>query len=191
MTDAGEILPPSAGSWAARLSPDRSAACSCCASWSSKPSQAQAGSVKEAIIAIEVFGRKSYDPKIDATVRVEIARLRSALAKYYATDGVDDPIEIAIPKGSYAPLFRSRERTAVIPVAYQESAAEEMATKPSFGTPASNPRRRLTPVIAWTTGALALLILIALAVTLASRGKNREGPRFVPFGKRGGQRSVS
>ena len=40
--------------------------------------------LKESIIAMEVFDRgSSYDPSIDATVRVEAGRLRSRLRDYY------------------------------------------------------------------------------------------------------------
>ncbi len=39
--------------------------------------------IKEFTIAVEVYGRPAdYDPKIDATVRVEAGRLRSKLRKY-------------------------------------------------------------------------------------------------------------
>ena len=66
---------------------------------------------KEYEIAVEVMGRgPDYDPSVDATVRVEAGRLRSRLQEYYATAGQDDPIQIDIPKGGYAAVFRLRER---------------------------------------------------------------------------------
>ena len=38
--------------------------------------------IKESVIAFEVYGRnENYDPKSDATVRVEASRLRSKLRK--------------------------------------------------------------------------------------------------------------
>ena len=44
------------------------------------------GELKESLIGIEVYGRRpDYDPKLDSTVRSEMARLRSRLAKYYST----------------------------------------------------------------------------------------------------------
>ncbi len=57
--------------------------------------------VKEYTLAAEVFGRESYDPKVDSTVRVEASRLRSLLAKYYEGEGAADPVRIAMPKGGY------------------------------------------------------------------------------------------
>ena len=65
----------------------------------------QAGEVKEYTIALEVFGRASYDSRIDSLVRVEAGKLRELLAKYYETEGRDDPVRIEIPKGGYVPVF--------------------------------------------------------------------------------------
>ena len=65
----------------------------------------QAGEIKEYTIAHEVFGRVSYDSRIDSLVRVEAGKLRELLAKYYATEGRDDPVRIEIPKGGYVPVF--------------------------------------------------------------------------------------
>ena len=66
-----------------------------------------AGDLKEYVIALEVFDREaSYDPRVDATVRVEAGKLRVRLQKYYETDGQFDPIRIEIPKGAYVPVFQ-------------------------------------------------------------------------------------
>jgi tetratricopeptide (TPR) repeat protein len=66
--------------------------------------------LKEMVIAMEAFGRDgSYDPRLDATVRVQAGRLRLALKEYYETQGRDDPVIIGIPKGSYAPVFLRRQ----------------------------------------------------------------------------------
>src|ERR1700757_50181 len=62
--------------------------------------------LKEYQIATEVLGRPAgFDPQSDSTVRVQAGRLRVKLAEYYAHDGVDDPIRVEIPKGSYALTF--------------------------------------------------------------------------------------
>jgi tetratricopeptide (TPR) repeat protein len=67
-------------------------------------------SLKETLIAIEVFGRPaaSFDPKLDTIVRVEARRLRSRLSSYYRGDGRDTPIRIELPVGSYVPLIAGR-----------------------------------------------------------------------------------
>ncbi|GAB4514117.1 MAG: hypothetical protein Tsb0019_11880 [Roseibium sp.] len=58
-------------------------------------------------IAVEALGRpQDFNPVTDPIVRVEAARLRRRLAKYYAGSGAADPVRIDIPKGSYAPEFK-------------------------------------------------------------------------------------
>src|SRR5205823_8843724 len=45
------------------------------------------GELKESLIGIDVYGRRpDYDPKLDSTVRGEMARLRARLSKYYSTE---------------------------------------------------------------------------------------------------------
>ena len=61
---------------------------------------------KEYAIATEVFGRDhAFDPRQDALVRVQAARLRSKLRKYYDTQGKADRLLIGLPKGHYSPTF--------------------------------------------------------------------------------------
>ena len=70
---------------------------------------------KEYEIAVEVLGRdNTYDPEIDAAVRVEASRLRSRLREYYDTTGQTDPILISIPKGRYAATFEYRETAPIL-----------------------------------------------------------------------------
>jgi hypothetical protein len=67
------------------------------------------GSLKEYAIALAVFDRDaSYDPSIDATVRVEAGRLRSRLRDYYAGEGRKDTLIINVPKGAYRATFVER-----------------------------------------------------------------------------------
>lgn len=57
-------------------------------------------------IAVEALGRSTdFNPVLDPIVRVEAARLRRRLARYYKGTGISDPVRISIPKGSYAPEF--------------------------------------------------------------------------------------
>lgn len=58
-------------------------------------------------IAIDVFGKsEQFDPATDTVVRVQAGRLRDLLDQYYAREGADDPLRIAIPRGSYVPEYR-------------------------------------------------------------------------------------
>jgi TolB-like protein/Tfp pilus assembly protein PilF len=73
-------------------------------------------SLKEYAIAIDVFERdSSYDPSIDATVRVEAGRLRSRLREYYADAGRNDPLVIDMPKGGYRATFVARPPVESLP----------------------------------------------------------------------------
>jgi len=65
-------------------------------------------------IAVEVFDRDvSFDPAIDAIVRVEAARLRAKLREYYEREGGTDPVRFELPKGAYVIRmeWRGRETT--------------------------------------------------------------------------------
>lgn len=65
--------------------------------------------LKEYQIATEVLGRPpGFDPQSDSTVRVQAGRLRVKIAEYYANEGIDDPIVVEVPKGSYALTFHLR-----------------------------------------------------------------------------------
>ena len=59
-------------------------------------------------IAVVVYGRpEGFDPQVDPIVRVEAGRLRRALEHYYLTAGINDPVRLKIPKGSYVPTFQT------------------------------------------------------------------------------------
>jgi len=68
-----------------------------------------AETIKEYVIAVEVFQKaEDYSPQADSTVRTEAGKLRSRLARYYDSEGQQDPVVITIPKGSYVPQFGDR-----------------------------------------------------------------------------------
>jgi hypothetical protein len=70
--------------------------------------------LKETTIGVAVFGRSpDYDPKVDTIVRSQAWRLRSKLKKYYATEGMNDPLVIEIPIGHYVPVFHARENVPI------------------------------------------------------------------------------
>ncbi|HVN77424.1 MAG TPA: hypothetical protein VMW38_00330 [Terriglobia bacterium] len=68
------------------------------------------GVIREQEIGIAIFNRRpDYDTAEDPIVRVHVSQLRKRLEQYFASEGRDEPIVIEIPKGSYAPVFRSRD----------------------------------------------------------------------------------
>jgi serine/threonine-protein kinase len=100
-------------------------------------------SLKESVIATAVFDRDpGYDPQIDSVVRVEVGRLRARLAEYYEKVGVDAPVRIEIPRGSYRPVFVFREAA------------------PEIVTPVEPPARKWKWVTAGLVAAAALTIFV-------------------------------
>jgi len=66
--------------------------------------------LKEQAIGRQVFGRSAdYSPGEDNIVRVEVRQLRKRLEEYFATEGKNEPVVIAIAKGGYVPAFVPRE----------------------------------------------------------------------------------
>jgi hypothetical protein len=110
--------------------------------------------LKEYQIATEVLGRPAgFDPQSDSTVRVQAGRLRVKLSEYYAHEGINDPIVVEIPKGSYALTFHARVGSHDAP------AAGPLIIEPTEPKPATTlPVRRRGPA------AVALLALLALSV---------------------------
>jgi serine/threonine-protein kinase len=70
------------------------------------------GDLKEYVIGVQVFGKEpSFDPRTDPIVRVQARRLRTRLARYYRDEGNSDELIVDLPKGGYAPVFRTRDET--------------------------------------------------------------------------------
>ena len=128
----------------------------------------RADRIKAYSIAVEVFGRDpSFDPQTDPIVRVEAGHLRRALDRYYLGTGRADPVEIAIPKGGYAPRFA----WAATPAAAATPDGAPSAV-PAGTAPAQDPRspgfRWRVPLRVWAGIALlagvAMLLLVATVV---------------------------
>lgn len=64
--------------------------------------QHRAEPLSEYAIGVDVLGRKpDFDPKTDATVRVQVSRLRQRLKEYYAGEGQSAERRFSIPPGAY------------------------------------------------------------------------------------------
>ncbi|HXX99941.1 MAG TPA: hypothetical protein VEI54_03410 [Candidatus Limnocylindrales bacterium] len=117
--------------------------------------------LKEYQIATEEFGRPpEFDPAVDSMVRVQVGRLRSKIAEYYATEGAEDPIRLEVPKGTYTLAFRHRESEV------HTRPSEPVTPEAHHVSPAAVPR-------AWIVAVTALSVL--LAVTLAALYFTRRG----------------
>ncbi len=84
--------------------------------------------LKEYSIAVAVFGKDTnFDPRLSSIVRTEARKLRAKLARYYETEGKDDPVRIELPLGKYAPIFHPPAALPVLQVP-QERAPEPRET---------------------------------------------------------------
>src|SRR4051812_19313743 len=69
----------------------------------------RSAAIREYTLGVHVFDRgEDFNPRLDPIVRVQARNLRTRVAKYYETQGVDDPIYIELPKGTYVPIFHQR-----------------------------------------------------------------------------------
>jgi len=113
--------------------------------------------LKEYQIATEVLGRPpGFDPQSDSTVRVQAGRLRVKLADYYAHEGVNDPILVEIPKGSYVLAFQLRAKTGTV---VTEAPLIELPPRKTDVQP-SNRR--------WAIAVAVLLVLLAVSVVTSA-----------------------
>lgn len=105
--------------------------------------------IKAYTIAVDALGRDpSFDPQIDAIVRVEAGRLRRALENYYAGEGRYDPVIVALPIGHYAPVFRRN------------------GARPGFADKAAELRRRLSESLRDNLRLILLIAVVATAVCM-------------------------
>lgn len=73
----------------------------------------RADRIKGYSIGVAVFDRDAtFDPQLDPIVRIEASRLRRSLDYYYVAGGKDDEICVTIPKGSYVPVFTTKDATS-------------------------------------------------------------------------------
>jgi hypothetical protein len=114
-------------------------------------------SPKEYQIATEVFGRQQdFDPHVDSMVRVQAGRLRTKLAEYYASEGVDDQVTVELPKGTYALAFHPRPH----------GAARNHAN--ASHDPSNNLEVNGRTTRTWIIAVVALSVVLASAVAVAT-----------------------
>ena len=78
-----------------------------------------AGELKEYVIGVEACAKPaSYDPQTDASVRVQVGRLRQCLMDYYQKEHPEDTVRIEIPKGQFQLVFglRVQDEAAATPL---------------------------------------------------------------------------
>jgi hypothetical protein len=114
-------------------------------------------SPKEYQIATEVFGRQQdFDPHVDSMVRVQAGRLRTKLAEYYASEGLEDQTFVELPKGTYALTFHPR----------RHGAGRNHATASHEAQANSEVNGRSSRT--WVIAVIALSVVLASAVAAAT-----------------------
>jgi len=121
--------------------------------------QGEASQITEYGIAVDVLGRDgSFNPQVDAVVRVDTHHLRKRLKHYYATEGREHKVAIVIPAGSYAPEFVVRSELDI-------AGKEEQVGLPASGAPPGafgSPRPKLLRINRrWMLAGVALAVLAA------------------------------
>lgn len=112
--------------------------------------EGRASEVTEYVIGVEVLGRpEGYSPAEDSSVRTRAYELRQKLQKLYATELRDDPVHIAVARGSYVPQY-SKPHADV-----GESVGSLHPAEVQDAAPARSPRRRaiLVPAVLLVIGA--------------------------------------
>ncbi len=126
--------------------------------------------VNEVVIALDHLGRdaRTFDPKTDSAVRVELSRLRKRLETCFAGELSDAPWRITLPSGSYAPQFVLREVTVPAEVASPKAAAAPVSPAvpavlmPQI-SPSPGPWRRV-PRVAWACAAVVVVAVSGWAL---------------------------
>ena len=118
------------------------------------------GTVSEYAIATEALGRPpGFDAKTDATVRVQISRLRQRLEKYYEEEGSGADTRVVIPLGSH--LVRVEPVIAPKPQLPAPALISPVVEEPS--------RRNTTAPLAIVCGLLVVVCCILGTMVLRAR----------------------
>ncbi len=140
----------------------------------------RASQIKEYLIGVEAFSRGDlFDPRLDPIVRTQARKLRARLLKYYQTEGVEDPIRIEFPKGSYAPTF-SRVGDALTapkptPVVTGQTHVEEPRLMES-AVPSSSAFPPTWKIAVVSAALLALVLAVAFAFYAVSERPLERAP---------------
>ncbi len=98
--------------------------------------------ISEHDIGCSVLGRRpDFNSNEDNIVRVQVRHLRKKLEDYFATDGLEEPLILAIPKGTYVPRFEPRSahrapqqavRTEVVGTETRQAIEMAAVRKPAY-----------------------------------------------------------
>jgi hypothetical protein len=147
----------------------------------------EGGSLKEHVIAIELYGKGAdFDTAADPIVRVDARRLRDRLREYYASTPPSGMV-ITIPKGSYTPAFHLpavaiAAETTTDP---RSNAGLQAAASPSAVGSRSAGRHPAGP---WLAAAAVGIVVLGSAALVNRLGRDSltEPPRLITATSRPG-----
>jgi hypothetical protein len=129
--------------------------------------------LSEYAIAIDALGRKhDFDSKIDATVRVQILRLRQRLAAYYEAEGQSAGLKFVIPLGTH-------QVQLISPAAETASSPIVPAIETDVLVPAWREHERPAPLPSWVKAMLLGLATVYLGWATGFAGQP-DPPRKPP-----------
>ncbi len=112
-------------------------------------------------VACNILGRRpDFDPANDNIVRAQFSNLRHKLQHYFDTEGKNEPFVLAIPKGSYIPVFTPHRDPDPLPKT-PEPVLEAPAGVPVQPVNSSPVHTKQAPPwwTNWRIGAAAVLIV--------------------------------
>jgi hypothetical protein len=116
-----------------------------------------AEAMKEYTIGVEVFGKpEDYNPQEDASVRVQLGRLRQKLEEHYRAESHAAPVVIELPKRQFALQFHSQAVAA--PTSDLTAAMESLVAADELPRPAPGRLRK----VSWPSLLLGALTVAAL-----------------------------
>jgi hypothetical protein len=122
--------------------------------------------INEYAIAVEALGRRTdFDPKTDAIVRVQIARLRTRLKDFYEHEGKAVPLQLSIPLGGHK-LEYSLRSPSPLPVSENKQSEQSYSLRSS----------RMFLVLAGVCVALVLLSLFLFLEIRVLKASGRISP---------------
>ena len=129
-----------------------------------KEAAGEGDEIKAFSIGLDVFDKpETFDPNSDSIVRVEVSRLRGALAAFAQRAESNRVMRVEIPSGSYRPI-----------ISPPSDAAPPGAPAPA-PEPRRGPLRRLGTRVAATVAVLALTAAVATAWFLSGGRESRTG----------------
>jgi hypothetical protein len=129
----------------------------------------RAGEINEQKIGTKVFGRPpDYDSSIDGIVRPQASRLRQRLDLYFNGEGVNEPVRITLPRGSYVPVFEPNPGQTPAAAPPIVPAVSPAVSSPSE-TPATLPSNLRSARLPWILVMILLAALLVVGVWSAKR----------------------